>query len=230
MEHIHRSFPHLVDSRSFSSFAPLFPRFADAFVEAGVPLPNAVGFVDSKLWQVAYPVQAQAPLHSGHKRCHGVKIQGIVLPNGIQPWPYGPIHGSRHDCYVLRESGLLPLMQDLCNAAARTFLLFNDSAYPMSPYLRPMYRSDMPPWQVAFNRIMSPLRVSGEWGFGKIADLWPWLDITRSQQNPRRDVGTYLRVANVFTNMHTCLYGSIVSSKFKVEPPALELYMAGGPF
>ena len=35
VEHIHTRFPHLIDSHSFSAFAPLFPRFAGAFVEAG---------------------------------------------------------------------------------------------------------------------------------------------------------------------------------------------------
>lgn len=121
VQHIHHTFPHLIDSRSLSCFAPLFPRFAAAFVTAGIPLPNLVGFVDGKLWKVA---------------------------------------------------------------------------------------------------------------FGKISNLWPWLDfvLVRAQQVLRRDVGAYLRVANVLTNMHTCLYGSIVSSKFGLTPPNLEAYVSGGPF
>ena len=79
--HIHNKFPHLVDSRSFSSFAPLFPLFASAFLSVGVPVPNLVGFVDGKLWETARPVRGQQFYYSGHKRCHGVKIQGLVFPN-----------------------------------------------------------------------------------------------------------------------------------------------------
>ena len=45
-----------------------------------------------------------------------------------------------------------------------------------------------------------------------------------------RPVGMYLNVGNVLTNMHTCLYGSIVGKEFGMEPPSLEVYMAGGPF
>lgn len=93
-----------------------------------------------------------------------------------------------------------------------------------------MYRGVFAPWQAQFNQSMSPFRVSVEWGFGKLANLWPWLNFARSQQVLRRDVGSYVRVANVLTNMHTCLYGSIVSSKFCVQPPCLEAYMSGGPF
>mmetsp|Transcript_28296 Transcript_28296/g.86512 ORF Transcript_28296/g.86512 Transcript_28296/m.86512 type:complete len:125 (-) Transcript_28296:98-472(-) len=124
-------------------------------------------------------------------------------------------------------------MHRLCTSARRTFVLFGDSAFPMSPYLYRMYRGNMPPWQAFFNRVLAPHRVSVEWGFGKIANLWPWMDVARSQLSQQvllRDVGAYLRVANVLANMHTCLYGSIVSSKFKVHPPPLELFMAGGPF
>jgi len=121
--HVHKTFPHLLDSRSFSSFAGLFPRFSEAMAACGVPLPNLIGFIDGKLWKVARPVRGQAPFYSGHKRCHGVKIQGIVFPNGIQPWPYGPIHGSRHDSFVLRSSGILQIMQRVCAGIGRTYVL-----------------------------------------------------------------------------------------------------------
>ena len=43
-------------------------------------------------------------------------------------------------------------------------------------------------------------------------------------------VGLYLGVGNVLTNMHTCLYGSIVNNAFGMEKPDLDEYMAGGPY
>ena len=82
----------------------------------------------------------------------------------------------------------------------------------------------MTPWQAFFSRVLASHRVSVEWDFGKIANLWPWMDVVRSQRQVlHRDVGAYLRVANALANMHTCLHGSIVSSKFKVQvhPPLL---------
>ena len=229
MDHIHTAFSHLVDSRSFSSFAPLFPRFAAAFVAEGVPVPNLVGFVDGKLWETARPVRGQQMYYSGHKRCHGVKIQGLVFPNGIQPWPFGPVHGSRHDSFMLRQSGLMHILR-LCCGVGQTYCLFGDSAYPQSAYLYRIYRGVLAPWQTAFNQSMSRYRVSVEWGFGKISKLWPWLDVAKSQLLLRRDYGKYLQVGNILTNMHTCLYGSIVNSKFGLSPPALHVYMAGGPY
>jgi hypothetical protein len=228
--HIHANFPHLIDERSFAAWAPKFADFSAAYVRKGVPIANLIGFIDGKLWRTARPTMGQRAFYSGHKRCHGVKVQGIVFPNGMQPFPFGPIHGSRHDSFVLQASGVVGLLRQVCRLLGRQFVLFGDSAYPISLYLYRMYRGQLQAWQQAFNSAMVPPTVSVEWGFGKIASLWPWFDFSRSQQVRKRDVGAYLRVANVFTNMHTCLYGSIVSDAFDMSPPSLSAYMAGGPF
>lgn len=82
IEHVHNSFPHLIDERSFTSWAPHFHEFADAFDAKGVPVPNLIAFIDGKLWPVCRPGKYQHILYSGHKRIHGLKTQGITFPNG----------------------------------------------------------------------------------------------------------------------------------------------------
>jgi hypothetical protein len=82
IEHVHTKFPHLIDERSFTSWAPHFRSFADAFQRAGVPVPNLIGFIDGKLWPICRPGRYQSVMYSGHKRIHGIKTQGIVFPNG----------------------------------------------------------------------------------------------------------------------------------------------------
>jgi hypothetical protein len=84
VEHIHQHFPHLIDERSFTSWAPYFHEFAQAFEDAGVPIPNLIGFIDGKLWPVCRPGKYQHVLYSGHKRVHGIKTQGLVFPNGVR--------------------------------------------------------------------------------------------------------------------------------------------------
>ena len=85
MEHIHNTFPHLVDERSFTSWAPHFREFADTFTAKVLPIPNLIGFIDGKLWQICRPGVYQHVLYSGHKRIHGLKTQGIQFPNGDCP-------------------------------------------------------------------------------------------------------------------------------------------------
>ena len=82
LEHIEAEFPHLIDERSFTAWAPCFDQFAQAFTDKGVPIPNLIGFIDGKLWPVCRPSKYQHVLYSGHKRVHGIKTQGIVFPNG----------------------------------------------------------------------------------------------------------------------------------------------------
>lgn len=83
VEHIVTTFPHLVDERSFSSWAPHFANFAAAFRAKGLPIDSLVGFIDGKLWPVCRPGRYQRVLYSGHKRIHGLKTQGLVFPNGV---------------------------------------------------------------------------------------------------------------------------------------------------
>ena len=151
------------------------------------------------------------------------------------------MHGSRHDTHVLNCSRILQVLHDVCRGGplespdaagglGKDYVLFGDSAYPISAFLWRMYKGVTTGMQDAFNADMSPARVSVEWGFGKIANLWPYLDYSKKMKILLSPVGLYLGVGNVLTNMHTCLYGSIVSSAFGMETPDLNAYMAGGPY
>ena len=230
VEFVHQKHQHLMDERSFTAWESSFADFAAALLDVGVALPNLIGFIDGKLQPVCKPGRYQHVLYSGHKRVHGIKFQGIVFPNGIQPHPFGPVNGSRHDSFMLAASGILDVLRGCSNRLGQQYALFGDSAYPISPFLYRMYKGVLSVAQQMFNKEMSPLRVSVEWGFGKIVALWPFLDYRNKFQVLLSPCGLYFGVANVLTNMHTCLYGSIVSRRFDMEPPAMEAYMAGGPF
>eukprot|EP00967_Tisochrysis_lutea_P134775 scaffold238500_cov33-Tisochrysis_lutea.AAC.1 len=65
---------------------------------------------------------------------------------------------------------LAKVMQLCCAGVGRVYCLLGDSAYPMSAYLYRMYRGQLAPWHAFFNSVMSPFRVSVEWGFGKVAN------------------------------------------------------------
>jgi len=103
---------------------------------------------------------------------------------------------------------------------------------------------------------MKALRVSVEWGFGKIVSLfqylnheenlrlflqpvhtaWPSLPPTPAPPHPLTtpsflrllwQVGLYFPVANILTNCHTCLYHSQTGLYFGLDPPSLEDYLNG---
>lgn len=113
----------------------------------------------------------------------------------------------------------------------KDYVLFGDSAYPINTFLWRMYKGVMTVLQQAFNKDMTAARVSVEWGFGKITNLFPFLDYRKKHKVLLSPVGLYFPVANILTNMHTCLSsGNIVSLEFEMEPPSLHNYMCGGPY
>lgn len=96
--------------------------------------------------------------------------------------------------------------------------------------LRPEGGAAMPgSWQELLDEAMASCRVSVEWGFGKIMQLWAFLDHAANIKCMLQPVGLYYPVANILTNMHSCLYGSQTGSYFRMQTPTLEDYASGRP-
>ena len=73
-----------------------------------------------------------------------------------------------------------------------------------------------------FNRAMRKVRVSMEWGFGKTCQYFAFLDFKKILKVLLQPVAKYYAVGALMTNCHTCLYGSLTSTFFEVDPPSLE--------
>ena len=128
VRHVYEVFDHLRDARSLEAWAPHFKRFAAAIHRGGkrsrrsrrrypMPLNNCVGFIDGSNQYCDRPGRYQNILYNGHKRAHLVKWQGIMLPNGIMPMPFGPINGRHHDAWMMEDSGVVPAMRRACRRA-----------------------------------------------------------------------------------------------------------------
>ena len=55
-----------------------------------------------------------------------------------------------------------------------------------------------------------------------------YLDFCKNLKVLLQPVAKYYNVGALLTNCHTCLYGSVTSSFFDLEPPKLEEYLANG--
>ena len=123
IRHIYNNFKHLRDNRSLECWAGRFPDFAAAIHRGGskgeIPLMNCVGFIDGSNQYVSKPALNQGLMYNGHKRKHCVKWQGVMLPNGIMPMPFGPINGRNHDAYMLDKSSVLRAMRRACRRVGR---------------------------------------------------------------------------------------------------------------
>ena len=140
---------------------------------------------------------------------------------------FGPVEGRRHDAFMLGASGLIPKLLKFEQANGQPYVIYGDPAYGISRNIPAPFRgSQLSRQQADFNKAMSKVRVSVEWTFGKTCQYFSYIDFKKNQKVLLQPVAKYYLVASLLTNCHTCLYGSLTTTFFGVEPPTLETYLS----
>lgn len=204
-------------------------QYARSIVNKGAPLVNCWGFIDGTARAICRPKRNQEDYFSGHKRHHCVKYQSVVCPDGIIVSLKGPYPGRRHDAGILRDSGFYEeLEQHTVFNDNEKYCLYGDSAYPIRELLMCPFPTGrgITQEQELFNLNMSRVRQAVEWGFGKVAVEFAFVDYKKNQKVLLQDVGNIYKTAVILSNCHTCLYGSQSATYFNVNPPELEEYLA----
>ena len=194
----------------------------DALLRAqGAPLPNCVGFIDGTLRAICRPTRHQRIVYNGHKRFHGLKFQSVVTPDGIVAHLFGPVVGRVHDARLFNESGLLPILEEHFNVPAPLgpFYLYGDPAYGLNRWVVCPYKgAHITAAQEEFNRRMSSVREAVEWAFGKVVNLFAFVDYKKNLKLGLQQVGSFYIVAVLLTNCHTCLYGVRSQTSSELRP------------
>ena len=200
--------------------------YADVIHAKGAPLSNCWGFIDGTVRPVSRPGKHQRTIYNGHKRVHAIKFQSIVAPNGLIANLYGPVVGKRHDSGMLAESGLLgDLQQYSYSPDGQPLCVYGDPAYPISVHMQRSFAGpELTRIQKEYNTAMSRVRVSVEWVFGDIANYFAFVDFKKKLKIGLSAVGKMYSVCALLTNARTCLYKSVTSSFFGLDPPELEAY------
>ncbi|CAN7946698.1 unnamed protein product, partial [Ixodes hexagonus] len=177
MSHIDYYFFHLLADMTTHRWLtlPKLELFSEAVHATGAPLKNCWGFIDGTARRICRPSLLQQEHFSGHKRFHVLKYQAVMCANGIICQLDGPFRGRRHDGGILRESNLYDNLEKLCQG--HKFVIYGDPAYPLRPLLlKPYGGSSLRPHEAHFNRVMSTVRQAVEWGFGKVAGDFAFVD------------------------------------------------------
>ncbi|KAH8030986.1 hypothetical protein HPB51_012454 [Rhipicephalus microplus] len=94
-------------------------------------------------------------------------------------------------------------------ARGNKYVIYGDPAYPLKPLLlKPYGGARLQPYQAHFNKCMSTVRQAVEWGFGKVAADFAFVDFHKNLKVTRQRVGRMYKVATLLTNCRTCLYDS----------------------
>lgn len=105
-------------------------------------------------------------------------------------------------------------------------VIYGNPAYGLTPnILTPFKGAQLTAFEKAFNKKMNRVRISVEWGFGKITQYFAYLNFRKNQTVLLQPIGKYYIVASVLINYHTCLYGSNTGKYFGLDPPSLEPYL-----
>lgn len=199
--------------------------FAAAISNKGAPLDHCWGFIDGTVRPVCRPGRNQRVLYNGHKRVHAIKFQSIVAPNGMIANLYGPVEGRRHDSGMLAMSELLQQLQLHSRSPnGNPLCVYGDPAYPLRVQLQGPFKGNLNQQQKDYNKAMSQVRTSVEWVFGDISKYFAFIDFKKNLKIQLSAVGKMYITCALLTNAHTCLYKSMTSTYFGIEPPHLEDY------
>ena len=109
-----------------------------------MPTHSVVGFLDCTIHLTCQPSVSETLLYTGYKKCHGMKFQAIVVPDGMITHLAGPYRAPQNNAGVLVESCLLELMREHAIQPGsaegdplerRHFQLYSDSAYAVNAIL-----------------------------------------------------------------------------------------------
>lgn len=133
-----------------------------------------------------------------------------------------------NDISILPAPDLLKRIYDNCVVGNVLYYLPGDSGYSnkcglIAPYPK---TTAMTRGEREFDRAMSKVRVTVEWGFGHIRQLWPLLDREHALKLGSMPVGALYLSATLLTNFHVCLYGADISVYFGAPDPDVEDYLS----
>ena len=100
--------------------------------KCGGLFPDLWGFINCTIRRTCVPIMCQEVMYTRYKRCHGIKFQSVVTPDGFIACLSGPYIAKRHDLRILHESRLLEQLQELMpedGSEGIVYSLYGDLAY-----------------------------------------------------------------------------------------------------
>ena len=186
------------------------------------------GIIDGTIRWMARPIYHQRSVYTRFKKCHGVKFQSVTVPEGFITYLKGPWTAQTHDAWMLHESQLMEELEQIIPATADSaeYGMYGDLAYAQSIYLiRGFQKPSTGPDEALFNRQMSSVCITVEWGFGDIIEKWKFLDFHSAMKIFEMPVTKYNMNGTFLSNICNCLYGNKTQQYFGTIQLTLDEYL-----
>ena len=137
------------------------------------------GFIDGTIRKTAHPLYNQKTVYTKWKKCHRIKFQSVLVPDGYIACLLGPMPVKTHDAKLLHQSNLMQQLHHVMpkdNSNGPIYSLYGDLAYPQSSYLLGGFQNVINGMDEAnFNRLTSSICITVEWGYCKIMEILRFL-------------------------------------------------------
>lgn len=191
------------------------------------------GFIDDTLRETCRPggenEDVQRSFYNGWKKLHALKFQSVDLPNGMIMDMTKAYSGRRSDLLTLRKSTINARIRAAQEGNLSQFCAYGDSIFPILTHIRRKHKNNPnTERQRNENRLYKKARVTVEWDYGRILELWGYVDWRKNCKilGKGANITKVYLVCALLSNMHCCLYGSETSCYFNCNPPSLEHYMS----
>ena len=187
-----------------------------------------MGFIDGTIRRTARPLYHQWSICTHFKKCLGVKFQSITVPECFIACLQGLWPSKTHDACMLHDSGLIEKLEENmpANRNGVVYAMYGDSAYAQSIYLlsgfhKPSTGSN----EALFNRQMSSVRITVEWGFGDVVEKWRFLDFCSAMKIFEMPIAEFYMNGAFLSNICNCLYGNKTQQYFGAVQLMLDEYL-----
>ena len=199
-----------------------------------VPFSGPDGDYDGAPRRAQY-IDAQESVYSGWKKLHGIKLETVLLPNGISTL-FGPVSARQNDRGTLNLSGLdrfLTLIQTSLPAHRRC-MVFGDSIYRgflqnITSYYRAIPPDVLTPPELKINASLRSARQPIEKNYGLTSCVQRICDSRRGYQLGKQHPYSLeqLRVCHLLINCYICFNGDQASgvNTFDCPPPTIDEYL-----
>jgi len=201
--------------------------YAAAYERMGCPLRNTVLSIDGTKHCFSRPGHGlQEACYCGHWHEHCLGYQFLQLPNGHNLC-FGPFNGFEHDSTSIK---MIQLEDELCEKLrgdGTEYVGFADSGYALGNFIITPFsrRRNLTAEEREFNRTMSSLRQSSEWGIGRVKSLWSYLEYKKNLRVLSMPLSMMFLLAVHLGNLHSCLYGNQTAQYFDCKELSLAEYL-----
>ncbi len=190
---------------------------------------NTWGFIDGTYRWTSRPICYQHLCYTKFK-CHEIKFQSIVTPDGMIAYLYEPFEGKHHDARMLIKSCPINVLHQLMHVSASNGPV--DSLYGDLAYHQPiwLFEGVLNPirdsLEAQFNRQMSRARIAIEWGINDIVTQSRHLNFKSNMKWLKEPIAVNYMNCAFLCIVRNCIYGNEGMTYFGAKRMELCNYVA----